>query len=130
MRAILFALISFAFVGVADAATVLKKTANADGTYTLLTSQNRPDFSPSVWWISAPGSPVLAGTAGLISGNVPRKHWKPDGSGGLAEMTAGEKTGVDAFAKPTGQTFHLKSGDGSVWLIIISNAGAVSGSKI
>ena len=64
--------------------TVVKKTANAHGTYRVLRNVDISNY-PSADWLHDPD------LSGVI--NVPEKFWKND-SGSIVEMTQGEKDTV------------------------------------
>ena len=115
---------AFLIGSTAFAANVIKKVANADGTYTYRESVNTPDFLTADWWIDPTGVDTLK------TDRVLRKYWKPDGLGGAVEMSAGEKTVVDTPKTPTGDIIYLKSADGGIFKLGSTNAGALTLTKI
>ena len=101
-------------------ADVIKRTANADGVYEYKKSVNTPDFPAATWLINPDVSALSA---------VPQRHWKVVGET-VVEMSTAEKTIVDAPTPPGGDLLHLKSPDGNVWAITITDAGVLSASKV
>lgn len=101
-------------------ANVIKKVANADGTYTYLESVNTPDYPTADWLINPDVSSLSA---------VPRKHWKVSGSS-VVEMNVSEKSVVDTVPTPNADLLHLKSPDGNVWKLGVTDAGVATFTKV